>query len=46
MSSARLVQQDTLGRRGKKKDPPYTIRGLLRCGRERLSEKAIAKFNA
>ncbi len=41
----RRVQQDTLARRGHKDDPLYKIRGLLRRGREHLSEKQIAKLN-
>jgi len=41
----RRVQQDTLGRRGHKDDPLYKIRGLLRRGREHLSEKQIVKLN-
>ena len=35
----RRVQQRTLGRRGHKHDPLYKIRGLLRRGREHLSDK-------
>ena len=42
----RRVQQDTLARRGHKDDPLYKIRGLLRRGREHLSEKQIAKLNS
>jgi len=41
----RRVQQDTLDRRGHKDDPLYKIRGLLRRGREHLSDKQIAKLN-
>jgi transposase len=41
----RRVQQDTLGRRGHKDDPLYKIRGLLRRGREHLSDKQILKLN-
>ena len=41
----RRIQQDTLGRRGHKDDPLYKIRGLLRRGREHLSEKQIVKLN-
>lgn len=41
----RRVQQDTLGRRGHKDDPLYKIRGLLRRGREHLSEKQIHRLN-
>jgi len=44
-SSTRRVQQDTLARRGHKDDPLYKIRGLLRRGREHLSEKQITKLN-
>jgi transposase len=40
----RRVQQDTLGRRGHKHDPLYTIRGLLRHGVEHLSERQQAKI--
>jgi len=40
------VQQDTLGRRGHKDDPLYKIRGLLRRGREHLSENQVAKLNS
>ena len=42
----RRVQQDTLSRRGHKDDPLYKIRGLLRRGREHLSDKQIARLNA
>jgi len=41
----RRVQQETLGQRGHKDDPLYKIRGLLRRGREHLSEKQVAKLN-
>lgn len=41
----RRVQQDTLGRRGHKDDPLYRIRGLLRRGKEHLSDKQIARLN-
>ena len=41
----RRVQQDTLGRRGHKDDPLYKIRGLLRRGREHLSDTQVAKLN-
>jgi transposase len=41
----RRVQQDTLGRRGHKDDPLYKIRGLLRRGREHLSDKQIHRLN-
>ena len=42
----RRVQQDQLGRRGHKDDPLYRIRGLLRRGREHLSDKQTGKLNA
>ena len=42
----RRVQQDTLGRRGHKDDPLYKIRGLLRRGREHLTDRQIAKLNS
>jgi len=41
----RRVQQDTLGRRGHKRDPLYKIRGLLRHGIEHLTEKQWAKIS-
>jgi transposase len=41
----RRVQQDTLGHRGHRDDPLYKIRGLLRRGREHLSDKQIDKLN-
>jgi len=41
----RRVQQDTLDRRGHRDDPLYKIRGLLRRGREHLSDKQIVKLN-
>ncbi len=44
-SSTRRVRQDTLSRRGHKDDPLYKIRGLLRRGREHLSEKQVTKLN-
>jgi len=39
------VQQDTLDRRGHRDDPLYKIRGLLRRGREHLSDTQIVKLN-
>jgi transposase len=42
----RRVQQDTLGRRGQKHDPLYQIRGLLRRGREHLTDRQLRKLNA
>src|SRR4051794_36572043 len=41
----RRVQQDTLGHRGHKDDPLYKIRGLLRRGREHLTDKQTTKLN-
>ena len=41
----RRVQQDTLDRRGHRDDPLYKIRGLLRRGREHLSDTQIVKLN-
>ncbi len=41
----RRVQQDTLSRRGHKDDPLYKIRGLLRRGREHLTEKQVPKLD-
>ncbi len=41
----RRVQQETVGQRGHKDDPLYKIRGLLRRGREHLSEKQVTKLN-
>ncbi len=41
----RRVQQETLGRRGHKDDPLYKIRGLLRRGREQLTDKQITRLN-
>ena len=35
----RRVQQHTLGHRGRRGDPLYGIRNILRCGRERLTAK-------
>ena len=40
------VQQDTLGHRGRKGDPLYAIRGLLRHGTENLTERQRARTNA
>jgi transposase len=40
----RRVQQDTLGRRGHKRDPLYTVRRLLRLGADRLTEETRAKL--
>jgi transposase len=35
----RRVQQDTTGHRGRKGDPLYGIRTILRCGAEKLTDK-------
>lgn len=37
----RRVQQDTLGHRGRKRDPLYGIRRTLQCGAEHLTDKQI-----
>ncbi len=42
----RRVQQETLGRRGHKNDPLYTIRGLLRHGAEHLTDRQQARLAA
>ena len=42
----RRVQQDTLGHRGHKHDPLYTIRGLLRHGIEHPTEQQRARIEA
>jgi len=42
----RRVQQDTLGHRGHKHDPLYTIRGLLRRGCEHLTSRQLDRLNA
>jgi transposase len=42
----RRVQQDTLGHRGRNRDPLYDIRRLLRRRRDRLSTKARARLQA
>ena len=41
----RRVQQDTLGHRGRKDDPLYKIRGLLRHGVEHLTDRQQAKLS-
>lgn len=40
----RRVQQDTLGHRGRKGDPLYGIRTLMRAGAEKLTDKQWARF--
>ena len=42
----RRVQQDTLGHRGRARDPLYGIRRLLRRRRDRLGPKAWARLQA
>jgi transposase len=39
------VQQDTHGHRGRKGDPLYGIRLILRCGHERLTDKQKARLD-
>ncbi len=41
----RRVQQETLGHRGHAGDPLYGIRTILRCGRERLTERQQARLD-
>src|SRR5690606_36600229 len=40
----RRVQQETLGHRGRKGDPLYGVRTILRAGRERLTETQRARL--
>jgi transposase len=40
----RRVQQEIHGHRGRKDDPLYGIRMILRCGRERLTDKQRARL--
>ena len=42
----RRVQQDTLGHRGRKGDPLYGIRNILRAGQERLTDRQKARLDA
>lgn len=42
----RRVQQDTLGHRGRKGDPLYGIRNLLRAGAEKLTERQWTRLDA
>lgn len=42
----RRVQQDTLDHRGRKGDPLYGIRNILRAGRERLTDKQNGRLEA
>jgi transposase len=41
----RRVQQNTMQRRGHRDDPLYKVRGLLRHGREHLTDRQLAKLN-
>lgn len=41
----RRVQQDIHGHRGRKGDPLYGIRLILRCGQERLTDKQKARLD-
>lgn len=40
----RRVQQETLGHRGRKGDPLYGIRTILRCGQEKLTGRQRARL--
>lgn len=40
----RRVQQDTLGHRGRKGNPLYGIRTILRCGQEKLTDRQRARL--
>ncbi|GAA4743226.1 hypothetical protein GCM10023350_29910 [Nocardioides endophyticus] len=42
----RRVQQDTLGHRGRKGDPLYGIRTMLRAGAEKLTDRQRARLHA
>lgn len=42
----RRVQQDTLGHRGRKGDPLFRVRNILRAGKERLTEKQKSRLDA
>lgn len=42
----RRVQQDTLGHRGRKDDPLYKIRNILRAGAENLTARQLARLDA
>ena len=41
----RRVQQETLGHRGRKRDPLYGIQNTLRCGADRLTDKQEARLD-
>ncbi len=40
----RRVQQDTTGHRGRRNDPLYGIRMILRCGQEKLTDRQRARL--
>ena len=42
----RRVQQEQLGHRGRKNDPLYRIRSILRAGVEKLSERQLSRIEA
>ncbi|MGN6687268.1 MAG: ISL3 family transposase [Actinomycetales bacterium] len=42
----RRVQQDTTGHRGRRDDPLYRIRNILRAGHEHLSDRQRARLHA
>jgi transposase len=42
----RRVQQDTTGHRGRKNDPLYRIRNILRAGQDRLTDRQRARLHA
>ncbi|MGL5849285.1 MAG: ISL3 family transposase [Phycicoccus sp.] len=42
----RRVQQDTTGHRGRRNDPLYRIRNVLRAGEERLTDRQRARLEA
>ena len=42
----RRVQQETLGRRGRKGDPLYGIQNLLRAGAEKLTDRQWARLES
>lgn len=42
----RRVQQDTTGHRGRKSDPLYRIRNVLRAGEDRLTDRQRARLDA
>lgn len=41
----RRVQQETTGHRGRKNDPLYGIRTILRCGAEKLTDRQLARLD-